>query len=136
VVADAQGLGTITRPATFYTASPCRLLDSRQPGPWGGTPLGAGQERSFTAVGRCGIPASAVALSLNVTAVGATTNGHLRVFPAGTPRPTSSTVNFAVGVTRANNAVVGLGAGGAVAIYSGQATGTVHAVVDVNGWFE
>jgi len=138
VIADAQGLGMITRPSSFYTATPCRLLDSRQPsGPWGGTPLAAQQERSLTvAGGACGIPATALAVSLNVTAVGATAQGHLRVFPSGTLRPTASTLNFGAGVTRANNAVVAVGTGGALTIYSGQATGTVHVVVDVNGWFE
>jgi hypothetical protein len=135
-IADAQGLGTITRSAAFYTATPCRLLDSRAAGPWGGTPLAAQQERSLTVVGRCGIPATALAVSINVTAVAATTNGHLRVYPAGTPRPTSSTLNFVAGKTRANNAVAPLGAGGALTIFSAQAAGAVHVVVDVNGWFE
>jgi M6 family metalloprotease-like protein len=135
-IADAQGLGTITRPTLFYTATPCRLLDSREPAPWGGTPLAAGQERSLGVRGVCGVPTTATAVSLNVTAVSPTTNGHLRLFPAGASVPTPSTVNFVAGVTRANNAIVGLGAGGALAIYSGQAAGSVHVVVDVNGWFE
>jgi Calx-beta domain len=137
-IVDAQGLGTITRSTVFYTATPCRLLDSRQAsGAWGGTPLAAGQERSLTVGGgACGIPGTALAVSINVTAVDATTSGHLRVFPAGTPRPTSSTLNFVAGKTRANNAVVPLGSGAALAIYSAQAAGSVHVVVDVNGWFE
>jgi hypothetical protein len=137
VIADAQGLGTITRPAAFYTATPCRLLDSRPAaGPWGGTPLAAGQERSLTVRGHCGIPETALAVSINVTAVDATSLGHLRIFPAGTPRPASSSLNFTAGKTRANNAVAPLGSGGALTFYSGQAAGTVHVVVDVNGWFE
>jgi hypothetical protein len=137
VIADAQGLGTITRPAAFYTATPCRLLDSRQAaGSWGGTPLAAGQERSLTVRGTCGIPETALAVSINVTAVDATSLGHLRIFPAGTPRPGSSSLNFTAGKTRANNAVAPLGSGGALTFYSGQSAGTVHVVVDVNGWFE
>ena len=83
----------------------------------------------------CAVPATALAVSVNITAVDATADGHLRVFPAGTPRPTTSVINFRAGQTRANNAVVRLGAA-AVTLFSGQPTGAVHVVVDVNGWFE
>jgi hypothetical protein len=121
----------------FYTVAPCRVLDSRQTaGPWGGTPLAAGEERDLTLGGVCGIPATAQAVSMNVTAVNATASGHLRIFPAGMPRPTASALNFGTGETRANNAVVPLGSGAALTLFSGQPVGTVHVVVDVNGWFE
>ena len=121
----------------FYTVAPCRVLDSRQlTGPWGGTPLAAGAERGLTLGGACGIPVTAEAVSINITAVDATAGGHLRIFPAGSPRPTSSVVNFSTGLTRANNAIVRLGSAAAVTVFSGQPTGSVHVIVDVNGWFE
>jgi hypothetical protein len=121
----------------FYTVSPCRVLDSRETaGPWGGQPVAAGEERTLTVTGACEIPATATALSYNITATSATANGHLRVYPAGVARPGASTVNFTAGLTRANNGIVPLGAAGDVAIYSGQATGSVHVIVDVNGYFE
>jgi len=121
----------------FYTVAPCRVLDSRQVlGPWGGTPLAAGQERILTLGGACDVPVTAQAVSINVTAVDATADGHLRIFPASTPRTTTSVVNFRAGLTRANNAIVRLGSGAAVTLFSGQPAGTVHVVVDVNGWFE
>jgi hypothetical protein len=123
--------------AGIYTVSPCRVLDSREvAGPWGGQPLAAGEERTLTVVGACEIPATATALSYNITATSATANGHLRVYPAGVARPGASTVNFTAGLTRANNGIVPLGAAGDVAIYSGQASGSVHVIVDVNGYFE
>jgi M6 family metalloprotease-like protein len=121
----------------FYTVAPCRVLDSRQAaGPWGGTPLAASQARNVTLGGSCGIPATAKAVSVNVTVVDATADGHLTVFPAGAPMPTASTVNFRTGQTRANNAIVRLGTAAAATVSSGQPTGTVHVVVDVTGWFE
>jgi hypothetical protein len=109
-IADAQGLGTITRLTVFYTATPCRLSTAGGPRAVG-DPLAAQQECSLIAVGRCGILATAVAVSINVTAVDATVNGYLRVFPAGTPRPTFSTLNFVAAKTRVNNAVAALGTG-------------------------
>jgi len=122
----------------FYTVSPCRVLDSRETtGPWGGQPLGAQQERTATVVGgTCGIPATAKALSFNLTATDATAVGHIRVYPAGTPRPEISSLNFAAGQTRANNGIVSLGVAGDLAFFSGQASGSVHVVLDVNGYFE
>jgi hypothetical protein len=121
----------------FYTVAPCRVLDSREAsGPWGGTPLAAGQERGVILGGACDIPATARAVSVNITAVAPTADGHLRVFPSGTPRPTASALNFRAGQTRANNAIVRLGSGAAATVFSGQPAGSVHVVVDVNGWFE
>ncbi|HEX9258563.1 MAG TPA: hypothetical protein VF855_03430, partial [Acidimicrobiales bacterium] len=122
----------------FYTVSPCRVLDSRlTTGPWGGQPLVAQQERTATVVGgTCGIPATATALSFNLTATEATLVGHIRVYPAGALRPTSSSVNFVAGQNRANNGIVTLGAAGDLAFFSGQASGSVHVVLDVNGYFE
>ena len=123
--------------AGFYTVTPCRALDSRDPaGPFAGRPLVAGEERLAAIAGRCGVPATAVAVAVNLTAVGATAMGHLRMFPAGTERPTSSSLSFRAGTTVANNAITMLGAQGAVALFSGQASGTVHVVIDVVGYFE
>jgi hypothetical protein len=123
--------------ASYFTVSPCRVLDSRATtGQWGGAPLGAQQERTATVAGACGIPASANAVSFNLAATAATVNGHLRLYPAGTPKPNISSLNFSAGVTRANNGVVGLAAGGAVTVFSAQASGSVHVILDVSGYFE
>jgi hypothetical protein len=87
-------------------------------------------------VGRCGIPPSAAAISLNLTVTGATAAGHLTVYPQGQPIPLASTINFRSGQTRANNAIVPLGTGGAIAIVSGQPPGnTTHVIVDLSGYF-
>jgi M6 family metalloprotease-like protein len=142
-IADAQGLGTITNDdvagADFHTVSPCRVLDSRLvASPWGGTPLAGGHQRDLTIGAACGIPLTAQAVSVNITAVDATADGHLRIFSVGTPLPTASVLNFRAGLTRANNAIVQLGSAATITIFSGQpaGTGTVHVVLDVNGWFE
>jgi hypothetical protein len=81
------------------------------------------------------VPATARAVSVNVTVTGPTSAGNLRLFPAGGPEPLASTLNYAAGLTRANNAIVGLRAG-ELSLRVGQASGTVHVIVDVNGYFE
>ena len=121
---------------SFYTLTPCRVADTRDPdGPFGGPALASNQTRAFTMAGRCGIPSNARALSLNVTVTLPTDAGHLRLFAAGTPVPSVSTLNFQPGQTRANNAIVPL-AGGALEVFGGLPAGTVHVIFDVNGYFD
>ncbi len=119
----------------LYTLAPCRLFDTRNAS--GAPPLNAGADRVFSATAApCGVPATAQALSVNVTVVGSTAPGHLTLYPLGAPLPTTSTINYGLGQTRANNAILPLGAGAQFAVHSGQVTGTVHLIVDVNGYFE
>ncbi len=81
--------------------------------------------------GRAGIPGDAIAVSLNVTATGASANGFLRVYPCGQAQPTASTLNYAAGSTVANGVVAGVGVDGKVCISTKSAT---NVVVDVNGY--
>jgi hypothetical protein len=124
-------------PGGFYTVEPCRVLDTRLPsGPNGGPPLPAHMTRVFPLFGVCGIPTSARAVSLNVTVTEATSAGHLRVFPAGVPLPAAMSLSYAAGRTRANNVAAGLSRSGGLAIRGDQASGAVHVIVDVNGYYE
>jgi hypothetical protein len=60
----------------------------------------------------------------------------MTVYPQGLAIPLASTINFRSAQTRANNAIVPLGAGGAIAIFYGQASGnTADVIVDLNGYF-
>jgi hypothetical protein len=123
-------------PSSFYTVLPCRVLDTRNPdGPLGGPALVAGAERTFTIAGACGIPATARAVSVNVTVTQPSGAGYVRLYPTGAPSPPTSTVNFGAGLTRAGNAIVPLGESGQVTALA-MPSGTVHLVVDVNGYYE
>jgi hypothetical protein len=127
-------------PASFFTLTPCRLLDTRDAaGPYGGPGLFSGQTRSFAAADRCGVPDSALAISVNVTSVSPPAAGHLTLYPGGRPLPGTSTLNFGPGQTRANNAILALSGSlsrtfNALAVLQGE--GQVHFVVDVNGYFQ
>jgi hypothetical protein len=122
--------------AKLNTLTPCRILDTRNPsGAFGGPAIPGGGTRTFALAGQCGVPPTATSVAVNVTAVQASSSGFFTAFPAGGSAPLASTVNFSAGQTRANNAVLTLGAGGAVSIYNGG-TGATHLVIDVTGWFE
>jgi hypothetical protein len=121
----------------FYTLAPCRLLDTRNAvGLLGGPALSFRTDRNFPVAGVCGVPSDAKSLSVNLTAAEAQTQGHVRLHPGRSRIPPSSTLNYVAGVTRANNAVIPLSAVGELAIYCGQASGTAHVIVDVNGYFK
>jgi uncharacterized repeat protein (TIGR01451 family)/uncharacterized repeat protein (TIGR02543 family) len=121
----------------FFTLTPCRILDTRGAvGTYGGPALVAGADRVFPLINRCGIPATARAVSVNLTVTAATTAGNLRLYPAGAPLPNASSINYVPGLTRANNAVGGLNGLGELAVRCAQASGSVDFILDVTGYFE
>lgn len=62
--------------------------------------------------------------------------GFVRFYPADGDVPPVSAINYVPGLTRANNAIVGLSATGELAVISQQAVGTVQLILDVNGFFD
>lgn len=128
-----------SEPGDFFTLTPCRLLDTRDPnGPYGGPVLLAGQLRTFSAAGRCGIPSTAAAFSINVTAVSPTAGGYLSLMPADQLQANIGTLSFSAGQSRANSALLMLSdtPERSFAVFAGIPSGTVHVIVDVNGYFE
>jgi hypothetical protein len=121
----------------FHTLTPCRIVDTREAaGPLGGPALPAGSTRAFSVGGICGVPATAKAVTVNVTVVNPTAEGHLTLYPAGSSLPGASTINFRSGIVRANNAILTLGVSGQVSVFNGMASGSTDFVLDVSGWFE
>jgi hypothetical protein len=121
----------------FYTVTPCRVLDTRNAnGTQGGPALAGNQTRSFPISGTCGIPQSAVAVSANVTIIGAS-SGFVSLFPGNALPLGTSNLNFAAGQTLANNAVVMLATDGTgtVGVLNAGAGGT-HFLLDVTGYFQ
>src|SRR6185295_11397258 len=100
-------------PLQFFIVAPCRLLDTRDPfGAWGGPALPPGGQRVVRVAGRCGIPATAKAISANVSVVGPAQTGHLRAFPGDSIAPNAALINFSAGQTRTNNAILKLSSSG------------------------
>jgi hypothetical protein len=74
-------------------------------------------------------------VAFNFTITQPTGFGDLRIFPAGGGLPLVSTINWSPGQTRANNAFVFLGSAGDLTAHVDQSSGTVHFIIDVNGYF-
>ena len=93
------------------------------------------RRRAVRSAGRraSGVPADATAVALTVTYTGPTAAGFLTVWPTGQPRPLASTTNpNGVGDIRSNLALVAVGTGGKVSVFSFAPT---DVVVDVVGCF-
>ncbi len=126
----ASGLG-------FFSVLPCRVLDTRNTaGPLGAPSLVAGADRLFTVAGQCGVPSTAVAISANVAVTASTGAGYVTVTQGDLPAPVTSTVNYATGQTRANTAMISLGAAGEIRARCGQTSGKADLVLDVNGYYQ
>lgn len=121
----------------FFVISPCRVFDSRtaEDGP----ALSSSATRIVQLAGRCGIPAAARSVVLNLTSVGATGEGYLQAFAGDQAPPSTSALNLSAGTTRANNATaqLALDGSGTLALRPIIANGgTVDVIVDVSGYFE
>jgi len=122
------------RALRFVPVTPCRVADTRNAaGAFGGPAIAAGSSRSFIVPNSsCGVPSTAQAYSLNITAVPAGKLGYLAVWPTGGTPPVVSTLNSRDGRTKADAAIIPAGSNGAISVY---ATDTTNVVIDINGYF-
>jgi hypothetical protein len=145
---DAQS-GTLTNgyaylpppsASRYYVITPCRLFDTRNTtGPAAASPiLAANETRTFDVSGRCGVPDTALSLTVNVTVTGPGAAGELRIFPGNgiTPYPPASAISYAAGKTRANNDIVRLSTDGTATLkVQNLSASSVHLILDVSGYF-
>ena len=118
----------------FYPITPCRFADTRNAnGPLGGPSIAGGTSRSFPVQSSsCGLPATAHAYSINVTAVPHGLLNYLTLWPSGEAQPVVSTLNAPLGTATANAAIVPAGSDGDISVY---VTNSSDVVLDVNGYF-
>ncbi|MHB8451493.1 MAG: beta strand repeat-containing protein [Mycobacteriales bacterium] len=122
---------------SFVAELPIRILDTRSgSGDSQGlpSPLLPGTVYNVQVAGNANVPANAVAVAFNVTAVEPSGNGNLRVFPDnGAAAPTASNINYITGQTVANYDIVALPANGKISIETFGSS--VNVLLDVTGYF-
>lgn len=135
VIVDYTGYFSEADGLDFVPLDPIRLFDSRSTlrtmnETTAGQRVGAGQVVKLRIAGTRGVPATARAVSVNLTATQALSGSFLTAYPCGA-RPATSTVNvFPSQTAAANGAMVKLSADGDLCIYS---LAPVHLIVDING---
>lgn len=119
---------------SFYPVAPCRVADTRNANAPLGGPFVSGQtSRTFPITSSsCGVPATAQAYSLNLTAVPHGPLGYLTAFPSGLPRPIAAALNAPTGTVTANAAILPAGSGGSIDVF---ASNDSDLVIDINGYF-
>ena len=126
------------RAKTAYAPfGPVRVLDTR-------TGLGLGKvaplwnrnPQSFPVRGVLGIPSNAVAVTGNLTVTRSSSGGYVALTVTKTSTPTTSTINFPAGDTRAMGVTVPLADDGSIAIvFMSKSGARVEAIFDVTGYF-
>jgi hypothetical protein len=131
--------GTALQPPTvattkFVPVPPTRILDTREGLGAPAAAVVAGGQIDLQIAGMAGIPLAGVsAVTLNVTATQSAAAGHVSVFPAGTRRPTVSSLNLeAAGQTVANLVTVKVGANGNVTLFT---AGGAELIADITGYY-
>lgn len=140
---ERDSLGTLAvtpidpGPLPFVALSPCRVVDTRAgsgfSGSYGPPSFTGGGARAFPMAGRCGVPASARAVSLNFTVTNTVGPGFLGAYPQGSDYPGVSTLNFTAGQTLANAAIVPLSTTGGMTVVAGVSG--FDLIIDVNGYY-
>ena len=132
----AQDVAVSSTDLATTSITPVRIIDTRRPGAaLGGiaVPWGALETRTVDAAGLGPIPADAVGVVLNVTALNATQQGtFLTLFPTGVEMPNASTLNPTPGEIAFNAATVLLGPDGTFEVYN--YAGTVDVIIDVTAY--
>jgi hypothetical protein len=138
-----------TGPFQYFAVTPCRLADTRDSSYNSGAFLNGPPSlqgvvtRAFFVKGKCGIPNTAKAVSLNATVASPTFGGWLALWPAGIAWTGISTVNFPGGPgATPNGAVVPLSSctspcGDLNVLYGvTPSANTTDLVLDITGYFQ
>jgi alpha-tubulin suppressor-like RCC1 family protein len=115
----------------FVRFDPTRLLDSRSPNP---APIPAGGETSFAVTGRLGIPTTANAVALNLTATDTLGRGFVTGWPSDENRGNTSNLNVpGAGETIANLAILPLRQpSGRISLFTQKGA---NLIADASGYF-
>jgi hypothetical protein len=143
---DLEVTADITQALTFVAITPCRIIETRGLGWTGqaGPPsLVAGAQRTFQITGtvpgvpaQCGVPDTALAISVNFTVTGFAGAGDLRAFPAGGPTPLASILNYHLeNIANATTVPLGPSGGGSNGITVQCDGAGTDFIADVNGYY-
>lgn len=139
VIADVAGWFDTGASATasgglgFTSVTPARLLDTRNGiGDTGGR-FQPGDDRALKVTGVAGVPQGAQSVVVSITAGAPTGTGYVTAYPSGQAKPNASNLNVSPGQTRANLAVVKVGADGRIRLAAAETD--LDLMVDVFGYF-
>ena len=119
VIVDVTGWLGPTGASRLQQIGPVRAVDTRA-GLGGSQRLVAGSITVFDLGGY--VPAATSAVAINLTVVAPERAGYVTAFPCDAGRPDTSSVNFAQGEARPNNAIVAVSQGRYLCVFADAAT--------------
>jgi hypothetical protein len=125
LIADLAGYYMLDTASRFTPTAPKRVLDTRNT-----APVGTG---GVVNVNLSYLPASATAVTFNLTGVGATASTYVTAYPYGQARPTASSMNLGPNEVVPNQVTVQLGTNRWVSLYNNS--GRTNLIVDVAGYY-
>lgn len=133
----AQAVGEDSGGA-YVPVTPTRIVSTDDGLGGSSSPFGSGTTRSYTVLGKAGVPTTEVsAVVVNVSVLHATSDSassHLVVWPSGETKPAARTMAFEEdNSARSNTTIVKVGAAGKISVYNHS--GTVDVNLDVTGYF-
>jgi len=118
----------------FTPLTPTRILDTRNSIGYSGAKPANGAVVSLQVTGANGIPADAVAVSVNLTGTESGGPGFVTMYPDDESQPLASSLNFTTAnETVANAALIRLPASGRLNLFTQR---SAHLVVDVTGYWK
>ena len=112
---ELEVAGTAATTSVLVPVGPIRLADTRRAAC--GCERTSGSTIIVDVSGHPDVPDEVVAAAVTVTATRTTEPGYVTVFPAGTPRPPTSTVNTRPDRVASNTTIVPLGADGRLGVF-------------------
>jgi hypothetical protein len=134
VLADIAGYYTASSASSYVAITPARILDTRKGLGAAKAQIPSDKSINVTVAGANGIPATATAVAVNLTAVDAAANGLITAYPAGQTLPGVSNLNYPAGVTTANMAIIPIGTNGQVTFFN-SSNGPTDLLADVAGYY-
>src|SRR5215203_628257 len=133
VHSDAYAFGPVEIPSGPTPLPACGLLDTRRRAER--PVLSSNVRREVQVRGRCGVPATAKQVVVKVTVFNPSGKGNLRFYPGAVTAAPSGILRFERAQTRTESFTLPVGTDGKIAILPFVAgKGTVHAMVEVNGY--
>lgn len=131
LVADLAGYYAPAQGAGYTPRTPVRVLDTRDG--TGGAVGPVGEGGAVTVDFSAQVPASATAVTFNLTGVAPSAYTFVTAWPHGTPRPVASNLNVAPGAVTPNLVTVALGQDRKVDLYNDR--GRVDLIADLAGYY-
>lgn len=126
---------TIQNAGAYTPITATRILDTRNGTGAPQAPLGANGGLAVQVAGVAGVPSDVSAVAVNLAVTGSTATGSVQAYTDYWGMGSTANIDYNTGQTISNAAIIPVSSDGKIRLYN-TSTGTVQAILDVQGYFE